>query len=163
MPFQKRWKRELHSTDNNGFEEKTSDEQNCNVIVKRSKVIYQVLKALHVVQPTCIRTWAEQYGFIFDENEWNELFRLPWKLTRDYKLIEFQYKILHKVFASKSHVNRFDKSISEKCRKCNTKANTIHMFYECEFEIILVQFCAKSLMHKPYSRYFVGTRVVWCS
>ncbi len=129
----KEWEKELNNTNNKNSED--ISEQYCTLFVKKPKAIYmyQALKSLHVVQPTCIRTWAEQYGLVFDEKEWKFFFMLPWNLTRDHKLIEFQFKILHKVFASKSYVNRFDKSVSDMCAKCNVKANTIHMLYECQY------------------------------
>ena len=59
-------------------------------------------------------------------------FVLPWKFTKDHKLIEFQYKILHKVFASQSYVSRFDRNVPELCTKCNVRDNTIHMFFKCD-------------------------------
>ena len=61
---------------------------------------------IYVKQPSCIQAWNIQYDIQFDECEWKKLFVLPWKLTKDHKLIEFQYKILHKVFASQSYVSR---------------------------------------------------------
>ena len=73
-----------------------------------------------------------RYNIRFDENEWKKLFVPPWKLTKDNKLIEFQYKILHKVFASQSYVSRFDRNVPELCTKCNVRANTIHMFFKCD-------------------------------
>ena len=58
---------------------------------------------------------------------------LPWKLTKDHKLIEFLHKILPKVFASQSYVIHFDRNVSERlCTKCKVRANTIHIFFKCD-------------------------------
>ena len=57
---------------------------------------------------------------------------LPWKLTKDHKLIEFQYILLHKVFASQSYVSRFDRNVPELCTKSRVRANTNHMFFKCD-------------------------------
>ena len=57
---------------------------------------------------------------------------LPWKLTKDHKLIEFQYKILHKVFASHRYISRFDRNVPELCTKCNVRANTIQLFFKSD-------------------------------
>ena len=102
-----------------------------NKLSCKSKKIYQTFKCLYVKQPSCIQAWNIQYDIQFDENEWKKLFVLPWKLTKDHKLIEFQYKMLHKVFASQSYVSRFDRNVPELCTKCNVRANTIHMFFKC--------------------------------
>ena len=79
-------------------------------------------------QPSCIQARNIQYNIRFDENEWNKLFAFP----KDHKLIEFQYKILHKVFASQSYVSRFERNVPELCTKCNVRANTIHTLFKCD-------------------------------
>ena len=66
--------------------EKTTE----NKLSGKSKKIYQTFKCLYVKQPSCIQAWNTQYNIRFDENEWKKLFVLPWKLTKDHKLIEFQ-------------------------------------------------------------------------
>ena len=108
--------------------EKTTE----NNLSGRSKKIYQTFKCLHVKQPSCIQAWNRQYNIRFDGNEWKKLFVLPWKLTEDHILIEFQYKILHKIFGSQSYVSRFDRNVPELCIKGRVRANTIHMFFKCD-------------------------------
>ena len=85
------WREQLKSKTQKATETKLSG---------KSKKIYQTFKCLYVKQPSCIQAWNIQYNIRFDENKWKILFLLPWKLTQYHKLIEFQYKILHKAFAS---------------------------------------------------------------
>ena len=105
---------------------------NENNLSGKSKKIYQTFKCLYVKQPSCIQAWNIQYNIRFHENEWKNLFVLPLKLTKDHKLIEFQYKILDKVFASQSYVSRFDRNVPELCTKHKVRANTIHLFFKCD-------------------------------
>lgn len=96
-----------------------------------SKYMYLDLVSLVRKAPTCINSWNKQYLISLNDVDWKKIFMLPWNTISNHKIIEFQYKIIHKVFASNSHVNRFDKSVSEKCVLCNVKDNTVHFFFEC--------------------------------
>ena len=102
---QREWREQLKSKT-----EKTTE----NNLSAKSKKLYQTFKCLYVKQPSCIQAWNIQYNIQFDENEWRKLCVLPWKLTKDHKLIEFLHKILPKVFASQSYVIHFDRNVSER-------------------------------------------------
>ena len=99
--------------------------------VKSSKEIYEELIKPLKKDPTCIKSWPDQYGIAFTEPEWKEIFDLPWKVTKHTKLIEFQCKILHKVYASNSYVSRFDITVLPNCEICMVKHNTKHFFVDC--------------------------------
>ena len=83
---------QFHGNGENSLKVKLKKTTENNLSVK-SKKMYQTFKSLYVKQPSCIQAWNIQYNIRFDENEWKKLFGLPWKLTKDHKLIEFQYKI----------------------------------------------------------------------
>jgi hypothetical protein len=53
------------------------------------------------------------------------------KVTSNTKLIEFQFKIIHRAYASNSYVSNFDDTVNQMCILCNTKCNTQHTFSEC--------------------------------
>ena len=42
-----------------------------------------------------------------------------------------QLKISHRIYATDSYVNNFDKSVDMKCCFCNVKNNIMHWFAEC--------------------------------
>ena len=97
-----------------------------------SKDIYWKLLKDIVGAPTCIQSWQTKHGFSFDEEIWKVIFELPYKIAKSVKIREFQLKIIHRVYASKSYVSRFDKSVKNNCITCSTKCDIIHMFYNCD-------------------------------
>jgi hypothetical protein len=56
---------------------------------------------------------------------------LPRTLTGDTKLLEFQFKIIHRCYAADSVVSYFDSTVSELCSWCNTRNNIVHKFVYC--------------------------------
>ena len=43
-----------------------------------------------------------------------------------------QYKILHRVYASKRKVAKFISDTSANCKYCNVEQDTVHTFYQCK-------------------------------
>ena len=52
-------------------------------------------------------------------------------MTYNSKLIEFQFKLVHRVYATDSYVSNFDNTVSKLCVKCNCINNIFHMFVDC--------------------------------
>ena len=94
-------------------------------------IIYKLLRS-KIEKPTCISSWNKKYRFeFFSECEWKQIFELSKNLTRDVRVIEFQTKVIYKIYPSNAYVSRFDKTVQEKCAECNFKCDICHMFYSC--------------------------------
>ena len=96
-----------------------------------SKKCYWSLVKKVITKPTCINSWDAK-GFVFNDETWKKLFLLPKFTTYNIKITMLQYKILHRIYASKSKVSKFVPEISGKCEYCNIEKNIVHTFYECE-------------------------------
>ena len=48
------------------------------------------------------------------------------------KLIEFQFKIMHWLYATNSYVSNFDNSVNKICQICNVEDNIVHLFVDCK-------------------------------
>ena len=96
-----------------------------------SKDIYWHLINHTFKQPTCITSWFEKNNIHFQQKEWEYIFVLPFSLTLDQKLREFQTKIIHRTYASNSYVSRFDSSVKETCESCLEKYDICHFFFTC--------------------------------
>ena len=86
-----------------------------------SKFLYTIFVNCLVQLPTCITKWCEKYNIIHNVEEWNEIFSSVYKETRDPKLWELQYKIVHRIYATDSLVSNFDQSVKSLCQYCNVK------------------------------------------
>ena len=71
-----------------------------------------------ITKPTCINSW-ESKGFVFNDETWKKLFLLPKFTTYNIKIRMLQYKILHRIYASKSKVSKFVNEINGNCEYCN--------------------------------------------
>ena len=45
--------------------------------------------------------------------------------------MDFQFKIIHRVYASDSYVSNFDNSVNKNCRDCPVVNNIPHQFVDC--------------------------------
>ena len=80
--------------------------------ILRSKEIYWILNTEQTTTPTCQQKWFEKYYIDYSDTKWSNIFILTKSLTLNTKLIEFQFKIIHRVFATDSYVSNFDMSVS---------------------------------------------------
>ena len=109
---------------------------NYNKILKpaklvKSKEVYWALNTHTIVKPTCITSWFNKYFVDFSDIKWKNTFTLIKTITSNTKLIEFQFKIIHRVYASDSYVSNFDNTVSKTCNLCHVHNNIPHLFVDC--------------------------------
>ena len=97
----------------------------------KSKHIYWILNTQKIEIPTCIKSWFEKYFIDFSDVKWKNIFTLSKTLTSNTKLVEFQFKIIHRVYASDSYVSNFDNTVSKICNQCHVDNNIPHLFFDC--------------------------------
>ena len=119
-----------------------------------SKKLYWAMQDKQNVTPTCKDSWFNKYYIEFTEHKWKYIFTLAKNITIDTRLIEFQYKIIHRTYASNSLVSNFDTTVSKTCPQCNVEDNLIHTFVDCsrvkQFWIHFKDFIIKTLA-KPFT------------
>jgi hypothetical protein len=97
----------------------------------KSREIYWFLNDKNKCRPTCIKSWSDKYDINFTDQQWKHIFSLAIGITADTKLREFQFKIIHRAYATDSVVSNFDASVEKNCKICHKKNNIIHLFVEC--------------------------------
>ena len=112
-----------------------------------SKQIYWQLNTQTIQVPTCQTKWLTNFFFDFTETRWKNIFTLAKSLTKNSKLIEFQFKIIHRVYASDSYVANFDITVNKVCQLCNVTNNIVHQFVDCESVKIFWQLFKAWLTH----------------
>jgi hypothetical protein len=113
----------------------------CKVNIKdcRKKVeetttrdIYHEILLNKVERPTSENTWQENVGLNFDENAWANIYTRPYSLTRDSKLIAFQYKVTHRIVACKRKLKIWKIENSDICDFCEEEVEGIeHLLVAC--------------------------------
>ena len=65
---------------------------------------------------------------------WEMLYTMPFKCTKNNKLLMFQFKILHRTLATNAVLHRYGLKETHMCDFCNeTKETICHLFWECMF------------------------------
>ena len=98
----------------------------------------KILKKQHVKHLGLINIFVE-----FLKNQWKSIFNLTRSITKNTKLVEFQFKIIHSVYASDSYVSNFDNSVNKNCQNCAVVNNIPHQFVDC----IKVKMFSEDLKH----------------
>ena len=101
------------------------------VLFTKSKHIYWLLYNQNITTPTCKQSWFEKHFVAFNDKTWKNIYTLAKYLTQDTKLVEFQFKIIHRVYATDSYVAKFDETVNETCTKCDQINNIPHFFVDC--------------------------------
>ncbi len=108
-----------------------------------SREMYNKIVKLRKEKPTALKSHFDKFSLL-DEKEVENMFIIPRMCTRDMKMKEFQYKILHRYLPTNDLLYKMKKVSSKKCSFCNLYNDTvIHMFYEC--------FCIKELWYMVFN------------
>ena len=102
------------------------------ILLLSSKDLYWQIMQPKEGTPSCIKKWNKRLADItVTLEEWKQIFCLPKDTVRETRVLEVQFKILHRCYASRSKVNKWDSTVSALCTACNEKANIVHDFYTC--------------------------------
>ena len=85
-----------------------------------------------MVYPNCEKAWFVKYLIEFSKSKWKYFYSLARQATCNTKIIEFQFKIVHRIYATNSYVSNFDNSVSKICQRCNVEDNITHLFVDCQ-------------------------------
>ena len=75
------------------------------------------------------------HHFTIDEEEWSEIFLLPFKVTLESKIQAFQWKLTHNLIYTNIRLHKMNppRSRSSLCSFCEQAEETVmHLFVECE-------------------------------
>ena len=100
---------------------------------KPSKYFYVQNIQLNKTKPEkAERKWEELTNTQISETEWQSLYTIPYKSTKETKQRSFQIKILHRVLPLNAWLFKSKLSITRNCDFCLVHKETIeHLFWEC--------------------------------
>ena len=103
-----------------------------NVYMMSSKELYWISISQNLIQPSCINAWNSRLDIEIESKSWDHFFTLPFRCVQDIDVKALQLKIIHRIYASKSLVSKWDKDTKELCCICSAdKANILHTFQDC--------------------------------
>ena len=105
-----------------------------NIFMVSSRELYWELINHTPLQPSCINAWNQRLPTEIDKSTWEKLFILPFRCTQNINVKEVQVKILHRFYASKSLIAKWDNETSDICMFCKIEiANIFHTFTGCTY------------------------------
>ena len=88
----------------------------------RCKDYYNLFQEGKPTEPTAVKRWSSFFPYFVT-------FNTIYKSTKDIKLREFGYKILHRVLVTKKELEKFRIRNDDLCDQCKTPDSLQHTFY----------------------------------
>ena len=107
----------------------------------RCKHYYKILNESYTTEPTGIKNWKRNYPNLFIN--WKVKFSFIYQSTRDTKLRDFSFRLLHKILTTKKELVKFQVANNETCIFCTNSDSIEHTFLDC---IITSSFYSEALV-----------------
>ena len=101
-----------------------------NINGAKCKDFYKSLISRIKELPTAIQKWTEIYNI--KEDEWENIFRLPYRICSETDLQAFQYKMINRFFPCNYTLSVWYSNITNICHYCHQQSDTlVHYFGYC--------------------------------
>ena len=99
----------------------------------QSKLLCETLSSQISSEPTAMKKYNEMFNTETFQLDWERVYSLPFKITLDTKLREFQYKILHRIRYTNVMLFKLGLAETPLCYFCNEELETLeHFLFHCE-------------------------------
>ena len=92
------------------------------------------------IEPTAVTTWRKHCTVVADK--WEQWIENNYKITRDNKLRQFYFKLLHRILVTNKELTRFGITDCTMCVMCGENDSIEHTFFECRS---FLKLCDESL------------------
>ena len=110
-----------------------SEKTNLSFSKMHCKHYYKLFNEHSVSEPTGIKKWKEHFPNSF--LDWRRNFTRIYQITKDNKLRQFLFKILHRIIITKKELKRFHIATDDHCNFCFKTDSIMHTFLECDVSI----------------------------
>ena len=94
-----------------------------------SKEIYWELVRKYGVKPKSCLKWESLYDLV--EFDWDYIFSLPYKVSRETNIQSFQFQIIHRFFPCNAVLSKWYEDHDNKCAYCDAEDTLEHYFFSC--------------------------------
>ena len=95
----------------------------------RCKNYYRILSENNITEPAGIKNWKNNFpDYVTD---WGKKISLIYKSTKDNKLRQFSFRLLHKIIITKKELFKFRLAEDEPCTLCFLPDSIEHTFLDC--------------------------------
>ena len=108
---------------------KISEAVNVDLKTLRCKNYYKLISEKLTVVPTSFKTWEKQIPEI--SANWQQAFRRIYAFSKDNRLRQFSFKLLHRIITTKKELKRYNMANDEYCTRCLNPDSIEHTFINC--------------------------------
>ena len=119
-----------------------SEGKNNSLSKMRCKDYYSLFRSNLKDEPTSVKTWARYYPPF--ANKWEEFFKDVYCLSRDNKLKQFSFKLLHRILVTNKELKKYKIKTDDKCFFCKLPDSLEHTFLECS---VMNDFSNYAILH----------------
>ena len=102
---------------------------NLDLSVMGCKDYYKLFNESCVIEPTGVKKWKDK--FPNDFVDWSNKFLHIYRSSRDNKLRQFSFKLLHRTIVTKKKLNKFRLVNDAACTFCSNPDSIEHTFLDC--------------------------------
>jgi len=108
-----------------------SDNRPFSLTEWRCQDYYNLFQEGKTTEPTAVKCRASFFPYMYFATNWEQSFNTIYKSTKDNKLREFGYKILHRVLVTNKELEKFKIRNDDLCDQCKTPDSLEHTFLQC--------------------------------
>jgi len=82
-----------------------------------------------LTEPTGVKNWKQQFPNSF--THWKGNFAKIYKISKDNKLRQFQFKLMHRITVTRKELLKFKITTDDHGTLCSNHDSMIHTFKEC--------------------------------
>ena len=86
-----------------------------------------------MTEPTAVKRWSSLFPNY--ALSWKQILNPIYKTTKDNKLREFGYKILHRILVTNKELKRFKIRNDDLCAQCKNLDSLEHTFLKCPINV----------------------------
>ena len=91
-------------------------------------VLFLCLKKI-VSEPSAVRAWKKSFSEL---PNWSDCFVNIYKSSKDNKLIQFTFKVVHRIITTKKELLKYKLASDDKCPFCLNPDSIEHTFLYCQ-------------------------------
>ncbi len=95
----------------------------------KAKRVYNTFVIRKLERPTALCKWEQSYDI--EEEDWVNIFALPYSCTRETRLQAFQYRIIHRILPCRKWLHTLTVVDSNLCILCNEVDDIEHFLFSC--------------------------------
>jgi hypothetical protein len=104
-----------------------------------TKEVYWELLTEVAERPTSENKWTQKTDLALTEPEWKIIYTMAYRVTRDTKLINFNFKLTHRILAVGEKLKTWKINSTDKCEKCQEIDTIEHHLVQCPTVLVFWQ------------------------